>query len=225
MPSTSIATIHQFALNDFYQFNYQPSVLNECYHSTDYYFLNNSLELSSSNLSSKYPFINSVVISSIDNSKKIIDYSSIIIGNDDNITGDIHANFPLFFEKKNKIHVPSKVEYALRRFVPKSLLRQVHPNFEVAIELCLLFTTQLTSTYFEIQEDSNSEGWKALKAEYLRDLLSIDPLTYKNIRTALEFNLKNGPIIHCDYLSEQGTKSFHYRLEPTTFEKELSPMN
>ena len=212
MPSTSIPSIEQIGLNNFYQFNIQTTGLNKYFYLSDYSLYNNSIKFNSSYLCSKYPFINSVVISSIDNSKKIIDYSSIIIGNDDNITGDIHANFPLFFEKKNKIHVPSKVEYALRRFVPKSLLRQVHPNFEVAIELCLLFTTQLTSTYFEIQEDSNSEGWKALKAEYLRDLLSIDPLTYKNIRTALEFNLKNGPIIHCDYLSEQGTKSFHYRL-------------
>ena len=55
----------------------------------------------------------------------------------------ICAQLPLFFKGHSSISIPKKVEFALRRHVSKKLLRQIHPDLEVAIELCLLFLEYL----------------------------------------------------------------------------------
>lgn len=162
--------------------------------------------------STKYPLINHVGI--------YIDTNSSINVDNIGITEDIHksipnqssANFPLFFNHKNKIKIPSKIEFALRRYTPRGLLRDIHPDIDVAIELCLLFASQLSSTYFDVRSGNNPDGWKTLNSRYLRDLLSTDALTYKKVRIALEYPLKKGPILICDYLSIEGQKSYNHRL-------------
>ena len=123
-----------------------------------------------------------------------------------------HTKFPLFQSASHIIKIPSKVEYTLKRLVPKQALKQIHPNLEVAIELCLLFLSQMSSTYFTWRDGSNPDGWKSLKAAYLRQLLAYQPDTYKKIREVLETPLMNGPIIECDYIEQKGIKCFHYRL-------------
>jgi hypothetical protein len=45
----------------------------------------------------------------------------------------------------------------------------------------------------------NSEGWKSLRAEYLRDQLHIDPESYRRVREVLEYPLIKGSILECDY--------------------------
>lgn len=127
----------------------------------------------------------------------------------------IYTNFPLFQSANHTIKIPSKVEYALRRLVPKKALKQIHPNVEVAIELCLLFLSQLSSTYFTWKDGCNPDGWKPLKAAYLRKLLDHQPVTYKKIREVLETALMTGTIIECDYIELKGEKCFHYRLSNT----------
>ena len=89
-------------------------------------------------------------------------------------TVSICANSPLLHHVDYTIKIPSKVEYALRRHVSSKSLRQIHPDKAVAIELCILFISQLTSTYFNWKDGSNPEGWKALKAAYLRELLAYE---------------------------------------------------
>lgn len=132
------------------------------------------------------------------------------LGREKNVS--ICANSPLFHHVDFTIKIPSKVEYALKRHVPSKSLRQIHPDKAVAIELCLLFISQLTITYFKWKDGSNPEGWKALKAAYLRELLAYEHNTYKKIRELLETPLMNGPIIECDYLEVIGEKCFNYRL-------------
>jgi hypothetical protein len=131
---------------------------------------------------------------------------------DDVIITDIQAQFPLFFITNNIIKIPSKIEYVLRKYVSRKLLRDIHPDEDVAIELCLLFVSQLTSTYFRFLEDPEYKGWKSLRAEYLRDYLSINPMTYKKVITALETSTSKGVIIECDNKSVLGKKNFYYRL-------------
>ena len=97
-----------------------------------------------------------------------------------------HTNSPLFQSATYTIKVPSKVEYALRRHMPKTLLKEIHPDIDVARELCLLFISQLSSSYFTWKDGSNPEGWKPLKAAYLRELLGYEQNTYKKIRELLE---------------------------------------
>jgi hypothetical protein len=123
-----------------------------------------------------------------------------------------HTNFPLFQSATYTIKVPSKVEYALTRYMSKKLLKEIHPKIDVAIELCLIFTSLLTSTYFKWNDGSNPDGWKPLKAAYLRRLFAYKPDTYKKIREVLETPLMNGSIIECDYEEEKGVKCFYYRL-------------
>jgi hypothetical protein len=124
----------------------------------------------------------------------------------------IYVKNPLLFRKQNLIHIPSKVENSLRTRVSKKMLKNVHEDIEVAIELCLLFASLLTSTYFNFVNGENEEGWKPLKSSYLRDLLKIESSTYKAIREVLEKGLKNDNIIECDYESAKGIKCYGHRL-------------
>lgn len=180
----------------------------------DFNLLLNSNKSDTNNYNNLYeliPFNNDVLINEYYNSNKNIDIACITKDNDDDITTNDYTNIPLFHIGKKCIKIPNKVEYNLKRFIPKQILRDIHPNLDVAIELCLLFTTQLTSTYFGIIDGSQPEGWKSLKAEYLRDFLSLHPKTYKRVIQALEYPLINGAILECDYSYEIGKKCHHYR--------------
>jgi hypothetical protein len=85
-------------------------------------------------------FINDVVIYDEVIGKESIDITRDTECFDYNITTDIYAQFPLFFINRNIIKIPTKVEYVLRRFISKKLLKEIHLDIDVAIELCLLFT-------------------------------------------------------------------------------------
>ena len=178
--------------------------------------LNNRLNNKSNNqylyiINNQSPFINDVVIYNEVIDKESLDITRDAECFDDNITTDICTQFPLFFINRNIIKIPTKIESVIRKYTPRKLLKEIHPDIDVAVELCLLFTTQLTSTYFERLDEPEKMGWKSLHAEYLRDFLSIDPMAYKNVRTALEHPTKRGAIIECDYKPIKGEKNFHYR--------------
>lgn len=157
-------------------------------------------------------FNNDVLNTYLVKGKETLDITRITAYNDDNISTDISAQLSLFYINKNKIKIPSKVEYVIRKYVSRKLLKEIHKDIDVAVEMCLLFTTQLNSTYFELLYDPKSKGWKSLKAEYLRDFLCLSPMTYKNVITALEHPLTKGAILECDYLSIIGEKNYYYRL-------------
>lgn len=169
--------------------------------------------------SSNNSFINNVGTSLTRETDKTLYNSTVSELNDDVISTEFHTQIPLFFINKRIIKVPSKIPYAITRHTPKPLLRAIHPNTEVAIDMCLIFLTQLNSTYFAMREDSTHEGWKALRAEYLRELLSFDPKAYKRITEALEYPLKNGAILECDHKKVVGEKCFHYRIGATYINK------
>lgn len=124
----------------------------------------------------------------------------------------IYAQNPLLYRRQNLIYVPSKVENALRRRVSRKLLKHVHKDIEVAIELCLLFTSLLTSTYFTWMSGENEEGWKSLKSDYLRKLFRVEINTYKAVREVLEKGLKNDNIIECDHEFAKRIKCYGHRL-------------
>lgn len=130
---------------------------------------------------------------------------------------------PQFYSLGNRIMIPAKIEYTIRRLIPKKLLKKIHCDVTTAIELCLLFLTNLTSTYFEIIEGSNHDGWKALQSKYLRSFLSTSPLTYKYIIEALKYNLDKGPILICDEKYSKGKKSYHFKLGEAFIGKGIEP--
>lgn len=76
----------------------------------------------------------------------------------------------------------------------------------------MLFLTQLTSTYFKMEDEPSSEGWKNLQTKYLRELLSLDPLLYRKVIEALLAPLAKGQILECDGFRIVGQKAFGYRI-------------
>lgn len=159
-----------------------------------------------------YPFINDVQqYTYIEDGKNIIE-TTVTEEKRDEFNTNISTNFPLFFNHGNNIKTPTKIEVALRRHTPRNLLYKIHTDIDVSVELCLLYTSNFTSTYFEMIADDDKDGSRALKSEYLREYFSTSPLTYKYIREALEYPLETGSILLCDHKFKKGAKSFHYRL-------------
>lgn len=123
-----------------------------------------------------------------------------------------------FFKNPNEIMIPTKVKTLIERGLPKRYLDKIHggtktkENRDVAIELCLLFLSQLSSTHRNILNGSSPEGWKSLRAEYLRQLLRIDDQTYQHVKAALlEFQYDSGPILE-ERFYVIGVHSYGYRL-------------
>ena len=130
----------------------------------------------------------------------------------------ICANIPLFFKTNNYIKVPSKVQRAVERYVPKSMLRAVNQDIDVAVDLCMIFLSNLSDTYFLINGIGSystaveKEGWKNLNSEILRKQFHDQPNTYKRIIECLIYGTSKGAIIECDGIYGQGYKSYAYRL-------------
>jgi hypothetical protein len=136
---------------------------------------------------------------------------------DKNESDDIYTQFPTLFKYPNTIMIPTKVKSLLERDLPKWMLDKIHgrektkENREVAVELCLLFLSQLSSTHRNILNGKSPDGWKALRAEYLRELVRIDEKTYQYVKAALEYVYKIGPILEVgDYVINK--HSTNYRL-------------
>ncbi|HET8963338.1 MAG TPA: hypothetical protein VFM99_05550, partial [Chitinophagales bacterium] len=154
-------------------------------------YINNSISttnylLNYSNYPNSSSLINDVRINESNNQDGLPVNTSIIEENIDDIIIEFNDRLPLFYRNKNLIKIPTKILRTLRRNTPKHLLSAIHENIDVAVELCLFFTIQLTSTYFDLKENPNASGWKSLKSEYLRELLLIDSMTYKRVIEALE---------------------------------------
>lgn len=199
---------NQFQLSNLYSFEYynQPEVVYES--------IVSKFNLLDSSIQSTHLLTNDVLINTISKDKELLDITGVTAYNDDNISSDISAQLSLFVINNNRIKIPSKVEYVIRKYVSRKLLKNIHHDVDVAIELCLLFCTNLNSTYFNIKDGSRPEGWKSLKAEYLRDFLSLSPMTYKNVIKALEEPLKKVAILECDHSYIVGEKNHYYRLTP-----------
>jgi hypothetical protein len=201
---------YQSPLLNLYQFDYDIPSLNTIYSYesiiSHYYIVDSS----NSNLIPS--FNNDVLDVTLLKEKEIPCITDVMEYNDDNITTDISAQLSLFVINNGKIKIPSKVEYVIRKYLPRKSLKEIHKDIDVAIELCLLFCMQLNSTYFEIKNGSNPEGWKSLRAEYLREFLCLSPMTYKKVITALEQPMSRGAILECDHISVIGEKNHFYRL-------------
>lgn len=126
-----------------------------------------------------------------------------------------YVNFALYLKKKDFISIPKKVVSAVK-YISETRLKNIHPDLEVARELCLIFISLLTSTYFEMLD--GSDGWKPLHSSYLRDLFK-GVADYKNIKLALEQPLRKCSIVECDNTSIINEKCFYYRLGDSYIKK------
>jgi hypothetical protein len=125
-----------------------------------------------------------------------------------NIDINNNVDFPLFIKKKDFILVPSKAISAVK-YISETKLKAIHQDLDVAKELCLIFISLLTSTYFEILE--GSDGWKPLHSSHLRDLFK-GVADYKKVREALEYPLRNNVLIECDHHYIINEKCFFYKI-------------
>ncbi|PKH66703.1 hypothetical protein CXF59_12320 [Flavobacterium sp. ALD4] len=65
------------------------------------------------------------------------------------MTGENHTGFPLFFQSNiATIFIPKKVKTHLERFVPNQYLKNIDRDKNIAIEKCLAFVSNLSSTYY-----------------------------------------------------------------------------
>lgn len=129
---------------------------------------------------------------------------------DDAIPIDIDAQVALFFNQSDVVSIPNKVEYTLRRHLSK-YLTHIHPDREVAKELCLLILSQLNSTNFDILYGKNPDGWKRLKAKYLRNLVKLDGRAYKRIIEVLQIPTQKGQLLEVIKDDVEGLQCRRYR--------------
>lgn len=143
---------------------------------------------------------------------------------------DIYTQFAtLFFKNPNVIMIPTKVKTLIERNLPNHYLDKIHggekskENREVAVELCLLFLSQLSSTHRNILNGESLEGWKSLRAEYLRQLLRIDDQTYQHVKIALlQFQYDEESILE-ERFYVIGEHSYEYRLGESFRSKGFKP--
>ena len=106
---------------------------------------------------------------------------------------EIHARFAPIFIQANSIMIPKKVEYNLKRHVSKKELKNINKDENIAIELCLIFLSNLSSTYYI------ENKWKSLNSTYLHKQSKRDndnTYIYLKIKKLLKNGTKkNGKII------------------------------
>jgi hypothetical protein len=125
-----------------------------------------------------------------------------------------YTHFPTFLTNPNKVYIPVKIETVIKRHISKKELKRIDGDVEVAIEKCILFISNLSSTYFE-EEDRK---WKSLYSSILDEQMgrnSNNDKLYPIVKDILLKGTKNGPIILCDEKYIKGDKSKSYRLTDT----------
>jgi hypothetical protein len=174
--------------------------------------VNKNLQYSFQSTSSHSILINDVEDSTELGCTKSIDFKGITMNERSRGMDNISLSLPLIFSNDNEILVPKKIQYTLKNYVPKYLLKKIHPDLQTSIELCLITTSLLIPTYYDEATDSTTYNGKCLKAEYLRELFSNSGSTYKNIVNALAHETNVGPLVECDKIAIKGVKSFSYKL-------------
>ena len=122
-----------------------------------------------------------------------------------------------FFIRDYKvINVPTRASRALD-YLPKKALKQIHEDIDLAKELCLVFLSFLSDTYYTSTFATNAakrDGWKQLNSSILQDALMIkgDDSLYKKVIDVLEVGTTKGPIIDVDKSYLEGEYSRSYKL-------------
>lgn len=134
-----------------------------------------------------------------------------LTGDTEHNSSEFTARFPLFFESQNTRYVPNKLKVTIERYCDKEMLRSIHPEEEVAVELCLVFLSNLSNAYYT---SNSTSGWKKLYSKILRDQVSNrKESTYLKIIKLLQKGTKqNGPILERSNQFTIGKESYRYRL-------------
>lgn len=134
-------------------------------------------------------------------------------------TGDfelLHKNYEFaeiaqLFPNVNSILIPKKAEYNLKKYVSKDLLRTIDSDIDIAVEKCLVFLSNLASTYY------TDSKWKALNAMILHDQTkNVDnTFIYTKIIGVLTTGTSKGAFVEVDRSYQVGSQSKKFRLTDT----------
>lgn len=188
--------------------------------------------IASKSFNSSIKFTNSIINDVKDEGIVKIDKTPIntrVTDVENNInTEGIYQVFPILFPNPNSIMIPNKALTFLRMKEIRPCLDKIHgqaktaANREIAIELCLLFLSQLSSTYRNMINGEEPEGWKSLRAVFLRELLWINEKTYQNVEEALLYKFESAPILERGTYAK-GQYSTKFRLSSVHRAKGFKP--
>ncbi|MGO1728604.1 MAG: hypothetical protein ACTHY4_03275 [Flavobacteriaceae bacterium] len=140
---------------------------------------------------------------------------------------DVNGNvtLPIFFGEYKTIQIPKGVRRRIKR-LPKGILKRIDSNKDVAVEKCLIMTSNLTYTVF-----NEEDYWKSLSSTILHDQFkkgSDNTFIYKEIIEALKYETNSThPIIECkknQYNTETYRENYYtkqYRLDESCRNKTL----
>jgi hypothetical protein len=136
------------------------------------------------------------------------------------LTETLLDRYNTILQNSNVIYVPTKVEYNLKKYFPKTLLKEIDPDINVAIEKCLLFVSNLISTYF------TEDKWKSLHSSILSNQMGGQNENgiqiYIKVLKALTTGTKQaGPFIEVNDSFQSGISSKKYKLGEAYINKGL----
>ena len=116
----------------------------------------------------------------------------------------------------NTIKVPKKAEHNLRKYIGIKALKSIYPDIETAIELCLIYLSQLSNIFYlsdeALKQMKNNETeeniMKPLSSKKLQNIFTLDMEMYLRIQNLLLKGTAKGPFIETDgFYSINGNKS------------------
>lgn len=174
------------------------------------------LYYSSSIQSYHYPTTLNYVTTSLDvtTSPKIA--ANTIATNDFNAENldQVYDTYPLFFQNATTISIPQNIKRHIEREIPKRFLNKIDKNKKFAIEKCLLFISNLTSTIFF------EDRWKPLSSKILAEQFKkgkdntfnythvVDALKYKSDSTDSIIQIKKNKLGNDTYQEGITCKSY-----------------
>ena len=129
---------------------------------------------------------------------------------------EIHAAYPLFFQNATTINIPKNIKRHIEKKIPKRYLNKIDKNKKFAVEKCLLFISNLTSTIFF------EDRWKPLSSKILAEQFKkgndntfnythvIDALKYKSDSTDSIIQTKKNKLGNDTYQEGITCKSYSF---------------
>jgi hypothetical protein len=122
------------------------------------------------------------------------------------ITDENHTGFPLFFQNNiNTIFIPKKVKTHLERCVPTQYLKNINRNKNIAVEMCLDFVSNLSSTIY------SDNRWKSLSSTLIHEQTkkgNDNTFVYPHIIKALKYRTNTTEPIIMVKKNEYGKETY-----------------
>lgn len=127
---------------------------------------------------------------------------------------EIYDKYALFFLNSNTALIPQNVKRNIQKQIPKSYLNKIDTNRNIAVEKCLLFVANLSSTIL------SGTRWKSLSSKILNEQLKKgrdNTRIYPHVVEALKYHSETTkPIIEIKK-NTNGTETYQVGVESKSF--------